>query len=305
MSTTMEVAPLEEAGGDGAAATAEKPCPSCERPSASAFCPDCGEQMDLKHAYNLRAVMHHLAQEIFFLDRRFWRSYKTLLMKPGQLTRDHLQGRRVSFLRPLTMYFSVSAIYFFVISIAQPFVITDILFGIEIEDGQYEAVDYGLGTDIQQQSLENYRDLMAKLTERTGFSEREIRGRINRSYNSTLSLLMIMVVALFAVGMKVLYNHKYYYEHLIFTLHLFVFTFLMGMTALGLHHIDIWLGTAVTTLGMIMYVWFAARRVYEQGPWVTAFKSVTITVAYFITLSVMMGIALGGVFLYIALFTIK
>lgn len=300
----MEVALAEEAGGDGAAAAVEKPCPSCERLNASAFCPDCGEQMDLKHAYNLKAVMHHLAQEIFFLDRRFWRSYKTLLLKPGQLTRDHLQGRRVSFLRPLTMYFSVSAIYFFVISIAQPFVITDILFGVETAEGQYEAFDYGLGTDIQEESLATYRELMEKLKERTGFSERELRGRINRSYNSTLSLLMIMVVSLFAVGLKVLYNHKYYYEHLIFTLHLFVFTFLMGMTALGLHHISIWLGTAVTTMGMIAYVWMAARRVYEQGPWVTAFKSVTITVAYFITLSIMMGISLIGVFIYIALSTI-
>ncbi|GAB5521764.1 MAG: hypothetical protein RhofKO_40150 [Rhodothermales bacterium] len=301
MSTTMEVAAPVEAPSDGAAQT-PKPCPNCKHYSDGAFCPDCGEQMDLKHDYNLRAVIRHLAEEVFLFDRRFWRSYKSLLLKPGQLTRDHLSGRRVSFLRPLTMYLSVSAVYFFVISFAQPFVFTDLLFGVETADGQYEATDFGFGNSaLQEQSFTTYREIMEKLKEKTGYSEREIRDRVNRSYNSMISLLMIMVVGLFAVGLKVLYHNRYYYEHLIFTLHLFVFTFLMGMTALGLHHINIWLGTAVTTLGMVVYVWFAARRVYGQGPWVTLAKSATITIAYFVTLSILMGIALIGVLIYIGI----
>jgi hypothetical protein len=48
------------------------------------------------------------------LDSRLWRTVIPLLVRPGQLTRDYLEGRRARYMPPFRMYLVLSVVFFVV-----------------------------------------------------------------------------------------------------------------------------------------------------------------------------------------------
>jgi hypothetical protein len=64
-----------------------------------------------------RSVVHLAAEAVegfTHFDGRFWRTLRRLLVNPGKLTRDYIEGRRASEIPPLRLFFVVLLIVFFV-----------------------------------------------------------------------------------------------------------------------------------------------------------------------------------------------
>lgn len=55
--------------------------------------------------------------DIADLDSRIWRSLIPLLLKPGHLTADYLQGRRARYMPPFRMYLVLSILFFLLMSV--------------------------------------------------------------------------------------------------------------------------------------------------------------------------------------------
>lgn len=110
-----------------------------------------------------------------------------------------------------------------------------------------------------------------------------------------LPIIMFLVLPVYAFFLKVLYlfRKRYYMEHLIFAFHVHAFTFLVFIgLEIWANWIGPWLGigingwiVAAITFWIMLYPWFAMRRNYAQGWWLTTLKYFTLGILYFFILT--------------------
>ncbi len=107
----------------------------------------------------------------------------------------------------------------------------------------------------------------------------------------TLMFFTLPILALFFMPFY-FRRKKYYIDHLIFTLHLQAFTFIILTLAALFFYWGLWGISLITFVGLIVYVWFAFKNVYKQGFFKTTIKSYLISLLYLITLIFMLSINL-------------
>jgi Protein of unknown function (DUF3667) len=105
-----------------ASALATAACPNCGRPLAGLpppvhHCPSCGQETHL-HAPTLFEFVHEFVAHYVALEGALWRSLKTLLLRPGQLTLDYFEGRRRQHVLPLRLYLTASFLFFLVLKLS-------------------------------------------------------------------------------------------------------------------------------------------------------------------------------------------
>ena len=90
---------------------------NCQNTISGNYCHVCGEKRfetgDLKFSRVITDITHSATD----LDGKVLKSFKLLLLKPGQLTRDYLSGKRVSLLTPFRLFLFVNVFYFIVASL--------------------------------------------------------------------------------------------------------------------------------------------------------------------------------------------
>ncbi|UOQ54394.1 DUF3667 domain-containing protein [Hymenobacter cellulosivorans] len=88
---------------------------SAEQPDE--FCPRCGQQ---NHEVSLSFghVLEEFLEGIFHFDSKVFRTAKLLLFKPGELTKQFLQGHRMPYVPPIRLYVFISFVFFFLLSIS-------------------------------------------------------------------------------------------------------------------------------------------------------------------------------------------
>jgi len=75
------------------------------------YCPECG-QREIDPDPTLKEFLHELGEEVLHWDGKLGRTIRTLLTKPGDLTREYLAGRRVRYVSPIRLYLTFSVLYF-------------------------------------------------------------------------------------------------------------------------------------------------------------------------------------------------
>jgi hypothetical protein len=101
-------------------ATARLSCANCGETVSLEFCPRCGQD-----SANLMAPVQELAkdvlEEFFKFDSRLLSTLRLLLLSPGALSAEYLSGRRVRYVAPFKLYFTVTAIFFLAFALAGGF----------------------------------------------------------------------------------------------------------------------------------------------------------------------------------------
>ncbi|HSG88072.1 MAG TPA: DUF3667 domain-containing protein [Pseudomonadales bacterium] len=90
-------------------------CLNCGEVLEGPFCGRCGQRRDLR-PLSLVALLWDLLVEVLDTDARVWRTLRTLVLRPGQLTLDWMHGRRTRHVPPLRLYLVLNLIAFLVIS---------------------------------------------------------------------------------------------------------------------------------------------------------------------------------------------
>jgi Protein of unknown function (DUF3667) len=88
-----------------------KLCKNCGEPIQLAYCPRCGQSADVD-VPTLKAFLDDAASAVFTYDSKFWRTLKPLVTKPGFLSVEYVEGRRVPYVNPMALYFWMQAICF-------------------------------------------------------------------------------------------------------------------------------------------------------------------------------------------------
>lgn len=98
------------------AAKSAEHCANCGSSLAGQYCASCGQ----RHRARMISVFElgrDVFEDIFRWDSRVWRSLRPLLLSPGKLTNEYLDGRRTYYTPPLRMYFVLSIMFFLLTSL--------------------------------------------------------------------------------------------------------------------------------------------------------------------------------------------
>ena len=85
-----------------AAASQANICLNCAAGLAGRWCFRCGQSDEARHR-SLHHLLTESAEVLTHADSRLWRTLGRLAWHPGRLTRDYLEGRRISQLPPLRL----------------------------------------------------------------------------------------------------------------------------------------------------------------------------------------------------------
>ena len=300
-------------------------CLNCGEQLRGQYCARCGQRAGSRRI-SVWELTKDAFGDLFELDSRLWRTLTPLMLRPGRLTHDYLQGRRARYMPPFRMYLVLSLL-FFVFALFDPRQSFPILFvPEETPQSAPAAVNERVGAVLEELEAEGIvenrvatgqvfasceidateladlpRWLQTRLTpDRIG----AICQRINeaggngfmRSVMENIPTALIVLLPLLALVLKSFYpfSRRYYVEHLLFLVHFHSFWFLLLSLQVLISRLS-FLNDAIATglvtaasLYVPVYLFLAMRTVYAQSRWATSIKFVALGIAYSVSFATMM-----------------
>jgi hypothetical protein len=101
-------------GAQAADAAHTGPCANCGAQLTGPYCHRCGQSAHVHHS------LLHLGEEflhgLLHFDTKAWRTLPLLVVQPGRLTRNYIDGKRTSYVSPLALFLFMVFLMFFVVS---------------------------------------------------------------------------------------------------------------------------------------------------------------------------------------------
>lgn len=255
-------------------------CPNCGQAAMGAYCSRCGEKRRDRSDWKLSSIASETFAEITNLEHsKLWQTFRLLLFKPGQLTRDYWNGRRKRYLGPVKLYLVFFALSLVLYSIHRPTAI------------------YDVRTLAAADSAGNIPRNLEKLAEKRGMPLAQLTQELNARWQRYISMSQVFYPLFVALALKLLLRRRrlYFAEHLIFALHILAFLFLsfsifwpafvvFGIRTSIEQYTPAYLAiSAASLIWVAVYLLLALRRAYGEG-WVAAtIKSTLVFLTYLVT----------------------
>jgi hypothetical protein len=268
---------------------AETNCLNCGAEVAGKFCSNCGQE-NLETRENFLHLAGHFISDYFHFDSKFFRSLIPLFFKPGFLTKQYWEGKRVSYIHPLRLFFFITIL----------FMISATVF--------YGSFDVKLKEAIKSQAIiQTPNDSITDKAEREKADSEDKKKVIEMSkglsngidsFFNNLKYMSFLLLPLYAVIFQIVYFRRktFYVDHLVYTLHLQSFAYcLFGLLFFLVFLFPDWLGALRRGSMFIIFLYtiFSLRLLYHQPWWKTIFKSLVATVLLVFTTGVSLGIYIG------------
>lgn len=104
---------LRDAELPGGASAPLPSCLNCGSALTGQYCGDCGQRSQSR-LISIWELLKDAFGDLLEFDSRLWQTVVPLLLKPGHLTKDYLQGRRARYMPPFRTYLVLSVIFFIV-----------------------------------------------------------------------------------------------------------------------------------------------------------------------------------------------
>ncbi|HYR12228.1 MAG TPA: DUF3667 domain-containing protein [Longimicrobium sp.] len=271
---------------DVAGATAAEPaCENCGTALLGRYCHACGQPAE-PAATTVRGFVRQAAEDVTNLDSRILRTLGLLLARPGRLTREYLDGRRIRYTKPLQLYLGAAAAFFFV-NAYRPFLSFD------PRTGWVRSTLIAAGANAQLGE-----EGRAALTAR-GVPMEVFRERFESAVTGYLPTLLAGLVLLFGLMLYLFFpRRRGYVEHAVFALHWSAFYLLLmivdrlipqGGAAPNVLEVGVLLAGGV-------YLALAIRHVYQPSWPATVLKTLGLLVIYQGLMSLWMISAIGFAF---------
>jgi hypothetical protein len=267
-------------------------CMNCGAPLSGAYCSNCGQRHE-PHVHSIVEFAGEAFESLTHADSRVWRTFWLLFAKPGFLTKEFLEGRRVSYLPPFRLYLVMSVLLFLVIAFASR----------DTEIVEVKATRTPSGPDIQvvePPAAETPGERAERLCEQgqlriPGVSEERAQRACERALTDDGNPLaqamlhniprgLFLLLPLLALVMQLMYWKRKYVEHLLFFIHNHAFTFALYAILIGMSSIFGGWVTGLCIVAMLfyppIYTYRAMRRVFPQNRWLTRLKFAVLVFAY-------------------------
>lgn len=222
----------------------DKTCLNCNYVVENKYCPNCGQE-NTETRQSFHYLFSHFIEDLTHYDGSFWKTIKYLLLRPGYLTKEYLQGKRKKFVPPVKLYIFISFVTFLL-----PSVLPDIsIFGNTKENTvtsknessltkkeEPEKLEISEGMKIKNlkelDSIQNtvnkisyveygfYKNLLKANEEK---DKKEFWEKAIESFVHTLPKVLFIYMPIFAFFLWLFHDKKkwYYFDSGVFTLHYF------------------------------------------------------------------------------------
>ena len=289
-------------------------CPNCLTPVGGLFCGHCGQKQ--------KSAVRHFGQiageffnDVLNLDAKLLRTLKPLLLRPGFLSREYFQGRRMHYVSPLKLYFFLSIVTFFLVQQSVDIaaengnlIQIDEDGGNADDDAQFNLVSFNgrpwhaKSNPIQWAWLPGIGNVL--VNEKLGLLESALKRKdwtalVHVALAATPQALLL-ILPFFALLLKTFYffQRRLFMEHMIVALHNHGFLLLVISILVVLGTLQNWIAlpTGWQTLyadlaGMVMiwvpiYFLLSLKRIYGQSWKMTLFKFFAIGFFYLFLLPI-------------------
>ena len=87
-------------------------CKNCSHEFNGRYCNRCGEKVVERYERTILHFLNHVFNAFTFIDSKFLLSFKSMLLRPGQMALDMAEGRRQPYMKPVAFFFVGNVIYF-------------------------------------------------------------------------------------------------------------------------------------------------------------------------------------------------
>lgn len=89
----------------------ENNCLNCGNVVQDRFCTHCGQENLQIQDSAFHLILHYL-QDLFHYDGKIWQTLKNLILKPGLVATEYMEGKRIRHLEPIRFYVFSSTVFF-------------------------------------------------------------------------------------------------------------------------------------------------------------------------------------------------
>ena len=286
-------------------------CLNCGAELTGPFCSRCGQE-DHELRVSLKRLVRDFLAEQLGLESKVPTTLWKLISRPGLLTKEYLAGRRVRSLLPLRLYLSASVLYFLLLTL--PFFGRGFNPALKLTGVDAAALDSAKKELAARPDTSGVRiSVMGRQS--TSLRARKIDQFVNRrlkrfgqmsteesvaffksSFVRYMPNAVFLLLPVFTLILYLLYRKsgRFFAEHLIFTLHVHAFAFVVLIMALVLPS---WLDIIVP-VWILVYLFVALRRVYDESRKRTAMKFAALLFSYMLIFQVTMLGVLGLIFAF-------
>ncbi|WP_290417980.1 DUF3667 domain-containing protein [Massilia sp. YIM B02443] len=288
-------------------------CRNCGAATAGNYCQHCGQATHL-HVPSAREFLHEFIAHYVALEGKLWKSLGKLIARPGFLTREYIEGRRVRYLEPLRLYLTFSIIFFAIFKLSNVEVVQfedgTPARAAALAEGRLKDTLFGPASPKQaanmeramQQVVEKARGMHPvlgdKVAQFAALTPAAQRAAFKQAFYSYTPYAIFAMLPLFALYLKILYlgSGRRYGEHFLFGLHTNAFAFLM-LSVMVLLPTGWDFVRFILTLWLLFYLPIAMRRVYGGSRLKTWLRWLVLIFAHVISLSSAVMTVMGQVLL--------
>ncbi len=190
-------------------------CASCGAKVTGEYCSVCGERRLNPSDRTLGALTRTFFESVTDLDSRFFRTLRTLVLKPGALTHAFCTGKRKPFLGPVQLFLLANIIYF----LLHPF-------------ATHAGYNTSLDIQINQQAysttlpIESWVEKTAADSDLSPDAFEAVYNNQSEVLARSLIFVMVPMLAL-TIGILTLGTRKLAADHLVFALHYYAYELLV------------------------------------------------------------------------------
>jgi hypothetical protein len=256
------------------------PCVNCGSAVVEAFCAGCGQRTPAVTDYSMRTFLHAAVGHVTNYDGRLLATVRKLFFRPGQLARDHFEGRRASHLDPFRIFVLANVLAWFIVPHTG-------MRGFSMATAKRFAQFHDL-----------WMRLLAVRAQLSHVTVEELSRRIDAISSSENSVTLLCLVPIAACGLwAVMAGRGYrFVQHLVFTAHFYCIHMLCLILYIGvmLHPLwnllgrhaltaplvgplhNIWTEHMAVAPALMVYLYFGLKRAYLLSPSESLWRAVVL-----------------------------
>ncbi|WP_192821681.1 DUF3667 domain-containing protein [Rufibacter sp. LB8] len=258
-------------------------CANCQEMKHGHFCSSCGaETVNPHHELSFKHFLGHSLHEVTHIENsKVGKTLWALLFKPGQLTLDYFAGKKIRYLSPLRIFLLIFALSVFAYSFSE----TNRLYDVELINKMDTTGAFNAQLDRLAADHKVERPVLVQ--------------QMNQTWQRYVSWSQFSYVLVMGLMLKLVYQKRYFVEHVIFSFHFISFSLLFAVLLWPAYYlVGIGASTANSLLSLVNvviaggYLVFALKRMYGQSWKRTGAKVFLLLLGYYTTSSLVYLVAM-------------
>jgi hypothetical protein len=246
-------------------------CVTCGTELVGNYCHKCGEKVVSPHDFTFAKLLEQGVDIFTHLDSKLFKSLKGLVLKPGSLAINYIQGIRKPYMKPFQVFLLSNILFFFFLSSADIFLVPS----------KWFFTDYYPGISNLAQDVAIQKKMTLK----------EVALLYDTKVASNSKLFVVSVVPFLALGTWLFgfRQHKEFGKHLVHALFLLSFAMVFSVAISQIPEVIIFSIPEIvlrisTTLLCIGYIYLSLKKFLSQSFFLRVANTLVFFVIFFFTL---------------------